>query len=72
MENLAEKWRLESMTDRYRDEEKQATDAKYAGNQVAMRAESHMVYELKQQREYHIRKLMDIQKAIDAVNLAND
>jgi hypothetical protein len=60
------------MTDKYRDEEKQATDAKYAHNQVAMRTESHMVYELKQQREYHIRKLMDIQKAIDAVNLATD
>jgi hypothetical protein len=30
--------------------------------------ESHMVYELKQKREYHIQELVKIQKAIDAVN----
>jgi hypothetical protein len=30
--------------------------------------ESHMVYELKQQREYYIKKLVTISVAIDAIN----
>lgn len=30
--------------------------------------ESHMVYELKQRREYLLKQLLDIQKAIDAVS----
>lgn len=30
--------------------------------------ESHMVYELKQKREYHIQQLVLIQAAIDALN----
>ena len=30
--------------------------------------ESHTVYELRQQREYFIKKIIDIQKAIDAIN----
>lgn len=38
-------------------------------NQVTMPRESHMIYELKQKREYHIMQLVNIQKAIDAINL---
>lgn len=34
----------------------------------AKSVESHMVYELKQRMQYHIYKIMEIQKAIDAVN----
>lgn len=30
--------------------------------------ESHTVYELKQQREYHLMKLVAIQNAIEAIN----
>ncbi len=30
--------------------------------------ESHIVYELKQKREYYISKLVELQQAIDAVN----
>lgn len=30
--------------------------------------ESHMVYELKQRREYHLQQLVIIQEAINAVN----
>jgi hypothetical protein len=37
--------------------------------QISMPKESHMVYELKQKREYHIMQLVNIQKAIDAVNI---
>jgi len=33
--------------------------------------ESHMIYELKQKREYHIMQLVNIQKAIDAVNMVS-
>ena len=44
-------------------------------NQVAMagnlKSESHMQYELRQKMNYHIRKLIDIQKAIDAIEAAN-
>jgi len=36
-------------------------------NQVAMPRENHMIYELKQRREYHLRELMNIQKAIEAI-----
>lgn len=41
------------------------TEAKQAMN---MAPESHMVYELRQRMQYHINKIMEIQKAIDAVN----
>ena len=30
--------------------------------------DNHMIYELKQKREYHIQQLVNIQKAIDAVS----
>ncbi len=38
----------------------------------ALRTESHLVYELKQKREYLFRQLLTIQQAIDAVNLTNN
>ena len=34
--------------------------------------ESHMVYELKQKREYLLRQIVIVQQAIDAVNLASN
>lgn len=36
-------------------------------SQIAMNFNSHMIYELQQKREYHFRKLMELQQAIDAV-----
>ena len=41
-------------------------------NQVGQSAESHMVYELKQKREYLLRQIVIVQQAIDAVNLASN
>lgn len=35
-------------------------------------AESNMVYELKQKREYLLRQIVIVQQAIDAVNLASN
>ena len=47
-------------------------NSQYYKNQITSgvntRTESHLIYELKQKREYLIRQLMDIQQAIDAVN----
>lgn len=42
-----------------------------SGEQIREDKESHMIYELKQHREYYIRKLIDIQKAIDAIRMIN-
>lgn len=39
---------------------------------IALGTESHMVYELKQKREYLLRQLFVVQQAIDAVNIANN
>lgn len=33
--------------------------------------ESHLVYELKQKRDYLLRQIVVVQQAIDAVNLTN-
>lgn len=57
----------------YREEEEKRQAAEYY-NQNATTAnslptESHLVYELKQKREYLLRQLFVIQQAIDAVNL---
>lgn len=42
------------------------------GNQAQdMPRKPHMVYELEQKRDYHIRQLVDIQKAIDAVSVVS-
>ncbi len=43
-------------------------------NQVnsAISTESHMVYELKQKREYLLRQIEAVQQAIDAVNLVSN
>ena len=35
------------------------------------RSESHMQYELRQKMNYHIRKIIDLQKAIDAIEATN-
>lgn len=51
-----------------REQEKAYKEVSYANQAAIQRVESHLVYEIKQQREYHIRKLIDIQKAIDAIN----
>jgi hypothetical protein len=40
----------------------------YGQNKFFTSVESNLVYELKKQREYFLRKLVDIQKAIDAIN----
>ena len=42
------------------------------GTPVNQQTESHMVYELKQKREYLLRQIVIVQQAIDAVNLANN
>lgn len=37
----------------------------------AMPRKPHMVYELEQKRDYHIKQLVDIQKAIDAISMVS-
>lgn len=60
----------------YERNAKQATERAYnrPANDVGqeLRTESHMVYELKQKREYLFSQLSIVQKAIEAVNLANN
>jgi hypothetical protein len=43
-------------------------DQTASNNVLSDPKDSHIVHELKQKLEYHIRKIGDIQKAIDAVN----
>jgi len=52
------------------DEKATSADNQYETTRQGIQAspESHMVYELKQQREYLIRKLIIVQEAIDAVS----
>lgn len=40
------------------------------GSEIRPSTESHMIYELRQLREHYIKKLIDIQVAIDATNNA--
>lgn len=39
---------------------------------ITKNSESHLVYELKQKREYLLRQLLVVQQAIDAVNSVNN
>jgi len=50
------------------DKEEAPRKGLYEANQTAQPRESHMVYELKQKREYHLQQLAAIQKAIEAIN----
>jgi hypothetical protein len=56
------------------EEAKDGTKTYYAqANQAGQLGnESHIIYELKQRREYLFNQLSIIQRAIEAVNLANN
>ena len=48
--------------------EKAKMETNQVADQLSPHTKSHMIYELKNQREYYLRKLFDIQRAIDAIN----
>lgn len=56
-----------------RDEDYKAreSETKAFDNQTIQRPELHMIYELKQRREYLLIELVNIQKAIDAIKILN-
>lgn len=55
------------MCDDCKNAAKQEQYRDQAGSELTARLDSHTIYELKQQRDYHLRKVTDIQNAIDAV-----
>lgn len=61
---MCDKQREESAKVPYRDRD--------AGQMSTRRPESHMLYELKQKREYLYSQLSLVQRAIEAVNLADN
>ena len=60
------------MCDKAYQEQAKVYPGNPVGGQLAQQAESHMVYELKQKREYLLRQIVIVQQAIDAVNLASN
>ena len=60
------------MCDKPYQEQAKAYPGNPVGGQLAQSTESHMVYELKQKREYLLRQIVIVQQAIDAVNLASN